>query len=274
MSKASAPKISVTKNYRLFGRSAENRPLDLKKHRKLEESMKEYGFLSCFPIVCLRGSEKELVVKDGQHRLAIAETLGLPVYWVEDTVDFDVAKINNAAKGWVVVDYARKFASNGIKDYEEGLRFAETHHLPAGIAFAMLGGYTGFTAVRSAYESGRFKIKDRAWAEAVANLYVPTCRLSHSVSNARFLHACMMACRVKEFDANRFLHNAERCREKLVQFGSTDAYLQMMEEVYNFNRSKMLPLRVFAQTAMRERNAVVKKRQQAAARRAAAASAA
>ena len=45
-------KIMASKNYRLMQRhSGENRPVDLKKHKKLVESMKLYGFLPCFPIV-------------------------------------------------------------------------------------------------------------------------------------------------------------------------------------------------------------------------------
>ena len=69
-------RIQTTKNYRLFHRhEGENRPLDIKKHRKLSESMQAYGFLSCFPIVCVRDKEHRLVVKDGQHRLSIAESM-------------------------------------------------------------------------------------------------------------------------------------------------------------------------------------------------------
>lgn len=84
-------KVQVTKNYRLFVRSADNRDTDLKKHRKLIKSMKLYGFLSWFPIVCVRGEKGELIVKDGQHRLQIAESMGLPVYWTEAAEDFDIA---------------------------------------------------------------------------------------------------------------------------------------------------------------------------------------
>jgi ParB-like chromosome segregation protein Spo0J len=77
-------KIVNTRNYRLFERdSGENRPLDIKKHKKLMESMKKYGFLEVFPVVVTRNGGDKLIVKDGQHRIAIAEALGLPVYYVE-----------------------------------------------------------------------------------------------------------------------------------------------------------------------------------------------
>ena len=118
-------KITATKNYRLFHRSDENRALNLKKHKKLYESMRLYGFLPSFPIVCYRDAKGNLVVKDGQHRLAIAEELGLPVYYVEESIDFDVAVVNCTPKGWTLVDYAQKFAANGVSSYQEHLDFAD-----------------------------------------------------------------------------------------------------------------------------------------------------
>jgi hypothetical protein len=144
-------KINVTKNYRLFSRSEENRPLDIDKHRKLEASMKLYGFLACFPIVCFRNADKALIVKDGQHRLALAESLGLPVFWVEEQTDFDVAKINCTSKVWTLRDYAEKFMQNGIKSYQEGLEFTDIHKLPLGTAFSLLGGTTSFGNIQAAF---------------------------------------------------------------------------------------------------------------------------
>jgi hypothetical protein len=133
-------KVNVTRDYRLFSRSMDNRIVKLKKHKTLERSMKQYGFLSCFPIICYRDEHKKLIVKDGQHRLAFAESLGLPVYWIEQDVDFDVAIVNSTAKVWAVRDYAEKYAANGLNDYQEGLEFADSHKLSVGNAFALLAG--------------------------------------------------------------------------------------------------------------------------------------
>ena len=59
-------KILVTKDYRMFERNPENRPVDDKKHRRLKRSMEKYGFLSCFPIVVERLPNGKLRVKEGQ----------------------------------------------------------------------------------------------------------------------------------------------------------------------------------------------------------------
>jgi hypothetical protein len=252
-------KILNTRNYRLFqNNSGENRPLDIKRHKKLLESMKKYGFLECFPIVVARNGGEHLTVKDGQHRLACAETLGLSVYYVEDKTNFDVAIVNSTAKVWVPKDYAQKFAANGVKSYQEGLEFAERHSLPIGVAFALLGGTTSFGNIVEQFYDGTFKIKDRTWADAVASIYGPLTTMSAVVKNARMLEACMAVCRVPDFDAKRLLANAERCREKLVSYSTRDAYLQMLEDIYNFGRKHLVGLKSAAMMAMRERNATVK----------------
>ncbi len=260
MSAKDATKINVTKNYKLFGRSEENRPVNLKKHRPLELSMKEYGFLRSFPISCRRDSTKGLIVKDGQHRLAIAETLGLPVFWVEDPVDFDIAKVNNGQEKWQVRDFADKYAANGITAYRDGLEFADRHRLPIGTAFALLSGYTCFTGCKDAFVAGKFVVKDRKWADNVAAIYVPLVTMAPLMKNVRFIEACMAVCRVPTFEAKRLLQNAERCREKLVPFSTREAYMDMLESIYNFGRAKLVGLKAEATMLMRERSPIKPKK--------------
>jgi hypothetical protein len=250
-------KINVTKDYRLFGRSDENRPLNVRKHRKLEISMKKYGFLPCFPIVCYRDKNGKLVVKDGQHRLALAETLGLPVAWTEEVVDFDVATINCAGEKWQLKDYAQTYSKNGLLQYQEGLEFAEEYGLSVGIAFALLAGTTTFSNIEAAYVTGKFQIKDRPWAEAVAFVFSRMVAISPSLRKSTFVEACMAITRVEEFDARRLIQNAERCREKLVAFSTREAFLDMLETVYNFGRNKLVGLKALATMALRDRNATV-----------------
>lgn len=250
-------KVNVTRDYRLFSRSADNRVLDIRRHKKLERSMKQYGFLPCFPVVCCRDDKGKLIVKDGQHRLAIAETLGLPVHWMEEEVNFDVAIVNSTAKTWATRDYAEKYAANGVTAYVDGLEFSDRHGVPVGIAFAMLAGTTTFKNIEDEYKDGEFKIKDRAWAESVAAIYGPITDLATVTKNSSMLAACMAVCRVDCFEAKRLLHNAERCRDKLLSYSTREAYLDMLEEIYNFGRKQLVGLKALATMAMRERNATI-----------------
>lgn len=253
MSKERCPKIQVTKNYRLFVRSEDNRPLDLKGHKKLFESMKKYGYLAVFPIVCWRVNGK-LVVREGQHRLAIAESLGLPVYFVETPVDFNIAEINDTPKNWKTKDYAHMHASNGIEAYQEIIDFAELHGIPIGTSAALLAGTTTFGNIKNEFNAGRFTVKDRPWAEAVATLQDGLKQISSSTARGLTV-ACMRVCRVEGFDIRRMLNNAKNCPEKLIA-GNADYQLQVFEEIYNYNRKQKVALKFLAEEAMRKRSAV------------------
>lgn len=245
--------ITTTKNYRMFVISGENRPLNIKKRKRLRDSMKEYGFLRSYPLSCFRSNGK-LHVKDGQHRLAIAEELGLPVHYCVDDVDYDIAKVNCTQEKWTVRDFAMRFATAGNKHYQEGLDFTDRHNLPIGIAFSLLAGTVNWSNIREAFVSGSFKIVDRSYADGVASIYNALTVLSKDLRNARVLEACMCVCRVKKFDANRLISGAKRRREKLVSYSTKDACLEMLEEVYNFGRKELFPLKIEAIQSMRDRN--------------------
>lgn len=248
------PKVQVTKNYRLFTRSDDNRPIDEKKHRRLKLSMQKNGFLEAFPIVCRRNGAKALEVRDGQHRLMFAEFLGLPVYYLVTDQDFTIAEINGTAKVWAIVDYARNYAVAGKTDYQELLDFHELHGIPLSTCAAMMAGTTSFTNISEAYIRGNFKVKDRDWAQQVASLYVPLITLSRQVRSNRLIEACMGVCRVEKFSQKRLLQNAERCRDKLVSYSTRDAYLDMLEEIYNYGRKTLVGLKAESIMAMRDRN--------------------
>jgi hypothetical protein len=242
----------------MFTLGDDNRQLNLSKHKKLLESMRKYGFLPCFPIVC-RGGGFPLLVKDGQHRLKVAEQLELEVHYVEEDADFDVAEINNTAKAWQLRDYAEVYARQGNPHYAEALNFSEGYHMPLSLTAAMLGGCVSFSAVQPSFTDGTYVVKDREWAHKVVNVYLPLCGLSPTIKSTRFLDACMACCRVEDFDISGMISRAERQRHKLLPYATRDAYLGMMEEVYNFHRKQLFGLKSAAIQAMRERNAIVPK---------------
>jgi hypothetical protein len=255
-------RIHCTKDYTRFEFDpGENRRLDMKKHKKLEESMDQYGYLWVYPVVCKPGKNGKLVMTDGQHRFTHAEQAGLPVYYVVSDVDFDVAVVNSAAKTWELRDYAEKHFANGLTVYKEALDFTDRNRLGIGIGFALLAGTTSWSNCRVSFINGTFKVKDREWAERVASIIVGLRNVSPKLNRTEFFRACMAVSRVKDFDPARLIHNAARCREKLLPYGTQEAYLDMLEHVYNHNRrGGMFPLKVMAMNAMRERNAAETKK--------------
>lgn len=249
-------KVNCTKNYRLFERSPDNRPVNLRKHKNLRASLQKHGWLRSKPMACRRSDAGRLIVMDGQHRLALAEELGIAVWWVEEVVDFCVAEVNRTIVKWVPRDHAEKHAANGLREYQYGLEFADKYKLSVGLAFALLSGTTTFSNVSDSVYGGSFRPRDKTWAESVASLYSSLCALSPRIRNMRLMEACMALCRVESFDPARLIAGAERCRDKLVPYSTRDAYLEMLEVVYNFGRKSLVPLKLPAIETMRRRNAI------------------
>ena len=248
--------ITTTKNYDLFTLSDENRNVDLSRHRRLKESMQKYGFLSCFPIACTRNGVSALVVKDGQHRLEIAKELGLPVPYVIEDQDFDVAEVNCTSKPWTIRDYVEKHATNGNAEYIKAMQFAEEYDVPIGWAFGLLSGTASVGNVMRQIQEGTWKSKDRDFALDVATLYAALCTYAPRIKNARLLWACYAVTVTPGFDRKRMMRCADKQREKLVPYSTRDAYLQMLEDIYNHGQRKLVGLRAAALQAMKQRNAI------------------
>lgn len=252
--------ILCTNNYRLFQvHDSENRSLEIKKHKRLERSMKKNGFNPNFPIVVFKDPDTGiLIIKDGQHRHYFAELFGLMVYYTVSETDFDIAEINSTAKVWSIIDYAKKHAANGKKAYQEAIDFAEHHSLPIGKALAILGGTTTFGNLEPQVIDGEFKIKDKPYAEMVASVYSRLTVGRPQLKNARFLDACCAVCRVEKLDAKRLFRGADRCPDKLISYSTREAYLEMLEEIYNFRSKELVGLKLLSVMAMRARNIIKK----------------
>jgi len=247
--------IKESKKYDQFSiQECDNRELKVHKHKKLEQSMRRYGYLPAYPIIVYRKGGKT-VVKDGQHRFAIAEKLDIPFYYVETEVDFDTAAVNCTPIGWSLEDYAKRHLEDGLQDYGEALVFSEEHKLSLGLTAALLAGVTNITQCKDDFVCGTWKVADRPWAESVARLYKDMVQLGPKLNRQGFLSACMAVCRVARFKAERLLTGARSLRKKLVSYGDRDGYLDLMQDLYNYRQKQLVALKVDAINAMRERSA-------------------
>ena len=256
MSTKETPKLRSTRDYSLFVHSRENRPVNMEKHRKLERSMQEYGYLPMYPIHVRRLANGKHEIVDGQHRFAFAHKLGLPVWFVSGDENINVAMLNNTQEKWVMKDYAMCFAEMGKKDYQEVLEFSQQYGIPPGDSAGLLAGTVSWTNIRDAYTSGSYRVKTREKAHRIASVYMAMVSLNKHVRNTRLLKAIYAVCHVDGFDPARMIHNVKKCPEKLMAYSNRDAYLTMLEDIYNFARHKREALKIPAENAMRERSAV------------------
>jgi hypothetical protein len=248
-----ATSITATKNYTIFDRSRENRPVNLSNRHRLRESMNEYGWLKAFPMFAQRAANGRLVIIDGQHRFEIAKELGIAVCYIVDETEVDVVKLQGGAS-WVPKDYAGSFAQRGFKDYERVIEFADRHRIPLSTAAALLAGTVSFGNVAAAFRNGSYKVKDELFADQVATIFSLMHSYGRFTSKQSYVDAIASCCRADGFNVRRFVNNMKRCPEKLQPYATRDAVLAMMEDIYNYGQGNRFGLKAAAENAMRVRN--------------------
>lgn len=251
----------MTTDYSKFvAGNPDNRPINEARHRRLRESLKQYGTLPYWPIVVRKNGDRKLHVLDGQHRLHFAKALKLPIYYIEASHEFDIAVINSTQAPWTFRDYVEKFAEAGFVDYQEALDFSSNHGIPIGKSCAMLAGTVNDSNVTASVESGNFKVGDRDYADSVAALYCPIAKMSKRINRAGLLAACMAVCRVNYFQPSRLIAAASRNVDRLEKVSGRDPMLDVFTELYNIRRSQrsQAPLGFDAKKAMLSRDPIGK----------------
>ena len=248
---------TCTSNYKLFTFEKGNRDIDTSKHNVIKKILTEQGFRKSMPIVCIRGKNKKLIVKDGQHRLRIAEELGIKVWYSVEDTDFDTAEMNNSQVPWTPIDYAKKWADLGHNDYVIGIKFFRAWNLPITKAFQILcGEKNSRDANRSQdFRSGKFKIHDYEKANEIASLYTSMVAMSSNLKTARFLEAIMCISSLDGFDPARLLHKSKLQRNLLVSYSTREAFVDMIENVYNYKAQKLVPLAIMVRQSMQNKGA-------------------
>lgn len=242
--------IKETRNYDLFCREEGNRVVNLKTHqaRILRHSMSRSGWLKSCPAVVVRRDGKNFL-KDGQHRLAIAKELGIPVSYVIDEAakDLDVAEFNNSSRSWGINDYIARFAELGNKDYIYLQNFIAEKGITPKIAVELLD----CSDPRSArLTSGRFRAAKKDLANVAADTYLTIreiCPIMKAINITRAIAAC---CLVDCFDPQQLIRRVRSRAAEIRAIPSTkDGALDMLEELYNKGSRKRVPLAFLAREA-------------------------
>lgn len=104
--------ITFTKDYGKFIFLDSNR--DIRKNPNLFNSMKKYGWLTCYPLTCT----KDFEIIDGQHRLDYAMNHKIVVpFVINNRIDkYDIPLIQCGAS-WTMEDYLKHFSERGYSNY-------------------------------------------------------------------------------------------------------------------------------------------------------------
>ena len=217
----------------------DNRPVDLRHRRDLHQSMEEYGFLWNYPLMCRRLDNGKLLILDGQHRQAVAQKLGLGVAYTLVEHDVNVAALNTTQRPWKTQDYLDRYAAAGNPHYIELKEFCDQHGLSVSNGLSMLCGVSSPHHLMPTFRSGEFVVRNREFADRVARLFKVLQGLwvdGRPINSSYFVMALIQACYIPDFDDERLIRVARRRPDMMRHYGTTDGFLHMLEEMYNFGR--------------------------------------
>lgn len=254
--KHNKPELRFTKNYSLFEPHPYNR--EVTNTKVLELSMGNYGFDEGLPIRCVRNGSGKLKITHGHHRFYVARKLGLHVWYVVAENDIPLFESEASGHQWDVRDYTVARSRAGEEDVATALRFHEETGIPLTVALSLMGGEGAGSSNKSkAMKTGKYKLGDRAHADAVADItkHCEECGFKFAKNNyfVKALDKCLF---VPEFDKNLFKRKVSVHSELMGRRRGVDDYLAMIELVYNRQQKHKIPLVFRANEESAKRNVI------------------
>jgi hypothetical protein len=181
---------------------------------------------------------------DGQHRFDVIQELGLPLhYFVCKGYGLDEVHIlNQNSKTWNADDYLAGYCGLGYKAYIDYAKFKEKYKLGHNECMSMLNGTQSKTSIEVFYK-GDFKIKSLKEAENTIEKIMMIEPYYKGVRRRAFIFTMIALFKNPAFNFSDFLQKLKLQPTALKDCVGTDAYLMMIEDIYNYRRRDKVNLR-------------------------------
>ena len=246
--------IKQSADYDLFERHEFNR--DVKNTKNLENSMRKHGWIDAYPLHVTKNGSGKMKIKDGHTRFTAAQRLGIPVKYVVCKDSITLPEIGTATTPWKLQDYHASFVRSGNPNYVAVKDYCEKTGIGLTNAISMLAGESaGSNNKRDQYIAGRYKVGDRVHADQVGEIVTYLNNIGVSVATANlFVQALSRCCRVEQFQTHQFKQKAKRFKSLLEKQQNLDAYITMIEDIYNRASKSKIPLKHYAEEVARKRH--------------------
>lgn len=179
------PEYRTTSNYNQFKNFDGNRATDQNHIDELIRSIKNSNKLHLHPIIV--DQNKNII--DGQHRLAAARELKLPIYYIVD-VDAeksDIPILNTNRRNWLLTDYISFYQESGLEDYIFIQNIREKHKKTIKTFSTLYEAITcictnGTHAFSHLVRSGKIKLENKHTLEDFLDFTLPKCKeINHMI---------------------------------------------------------------------------------------------
>lgn len=224
--------IQRTTDYGKFSLHEKNRRLNYNKIEKLAEAMKKKNLLPLFPIVV----NSKMEILDGQHRFEAAKRAKVTVSFVVSNQKYDiehVADSNNFQSHWQLSDYVNYYVKENKLDYITLQKLANKYD----IGVAGVANLSDKRNISADIRTGNFIFTDIAEInELLSHARAIGIEFAFPFWNSRpFLRALRHVIKVKGYNKMRMGQKIQANRKLLVKCHEADAYIRVLEEIYNSN---------------------------------------
>lgn len=244
-------KVLKTMAYNIFERLDGNRTMNPHHLVRLKNSFNAKALLS--PIIV---NEKYEII-DGQHRFETLRSLGLPIYYivVPGYGLEEVHILNSNSSVWKKTDYLQGYCDLGLKPYLEFRKFMQD--FPAFGVQASLRILTGFKGENG--KSVRNEDRTKTIIKIFENGNLKIDNLGGSYDNARkiaqfkpyyegwnkrsFVAAMLHIFKNEKYKQKEMIAKIEQQAGKLRDCTCTTAYIELLENIYNYKRVQKVNLR-------------------------------
>lgn len=245
MNDSTATQIKNTTDYDKFVLLNANRDLNEGHVSKLVKAMEESGNLTKIQPITIN---ERVEVIDGQHRLEACKRLNLPVYYMEFeglNID-DATQMNLLHRNWNNLDYAKRYAATGNKDYARYLQLLEDYPTVGGntVIIAVYG--RNVVRMNIIFKEGNFELSEEDMPMVIDRLE----KLLAVQNVVGELHRGLAKALVSVMDIEGYKH--EQLLKKLALYPQLFKYLtraddnlRMLEEIYNQHQSQDNRLRLY-----------------------------
>ena len=249
-------RLMRSKKYEMFIAHDLNR--DVQRTKLLEASMRRYGYDDASPIRCIRnGPDGRLKITAGHHRFHVARKLGIEVYYNVASKDIPLFESEGTVRQWSVQDFTDARSRAGDVGATAVLEYKEKTGLPISTSIALVSGQSaGAGGVARKMKEGTFAIGSQRHAKTIERIVLHLKSLSiRMATNSCFINAVSRAIWVPEFDVDVFLYKISCHSELLERQRGLDAYMELIELIYNRNTPtrNRLGVKFFAEQTARAR---------------------
>lgn len=226
--------ILKTKNYDAFKCITSNREVDKNHIKKLVDSIAHKNLLHINPIIV----DSDMNVIDGQHRLEACRQLEVEVHYVVSGAikKEDLKRLNSVQKSWTIMDYINYFTIEGIPEYKTFSNLI--NQFPK----------VKVSTLMDLVSKGRWNNQMKEGVVVIDNLdqAIDICKKLDELAakdypfvyGSAFIRAFKKIMNTEGFDWPYLNEKIERYPRKFQKCHSTEEYLKMTEELYNYERSK------------------------------------